>query len=69
MRSLPPSASRRRPTDIRTDMDKTLRHKDMGLIRASYEVFRDEGELVLSCEYLQTVKYRNPGDFVAKTEK
>ena len=30
----------------------------MGLIRASYEVFKGEGELVLYCEHLQTVKYR-----------
>ena len=41
----------------------------MGLIRASYEVFKGEGELVLYCEHLQTVKYRNPADFVGKTEK
>ena len=35
----------------------------MGLIRASYEVFKGEGELVLYCEHLQTVEYRNPADF------
>jgi hypothetical protein len=26
----------------------------------SYEVFKNEGELVLYCEHLQTVKYREP---------
>jgi hypothetical protein len=41
----------------------------MGLIRASYEVFKGEGELVLYCEHLQTVKYRNPADFAGQTEK
>ncbi|ESZ18466.1 hypothetical protein X737_18015 [Mesorhizobium sp. L48C026A00] len=40
----------------------------MGLIRASYEVFKSEGELVLYCEHLQTVKCRNPADFAGKTE-
>jgi hypothetical protein len=28
-----------------------------------------EGEIVLYCEHLQTVKYRNPADFAGKTEK
>ncbi|PDQ19831.1 amine oxidase [Mesorhizobium sanjuanii] len=42
---------------------------ELGLIRASYEVFKGEGELVLYCEHLQTVKYRNPADFIGKTEK
>jgi acyl dehydratase len=54
---------------IRTNLDKTPRYKDMGLIRASYEVFKGEGELALYCEHLQTVKYKNPADFVGKTEK
>ena len=43
--------------------------RSSGLIRASYEVFKGEGELVLYCEHLQTVKYRNPADFAGKTEK
>ncbi|RWB78631.1 MAG: MaoC family dehydratase [Mesorhizobium sp.] len=54
---------------IRTNLDKKSRYHDMGLIRASYEVFKGEGELVLYCEHLQTVKYKNPADFVGKTEK
>lgn len=54
---------------IRSNLDKKPRYKEMGLIRASYEVFKGEGELVLYCEHLQTVKYRNPADFVGRTEK
>lgn len=54
---------------IRTNLDKKPRYKDMGLIRASYEVFKGEGELVLYCEHLQTVKYKDPAAFVGKTEK
>ncbi len=54
---------------IRTNLDKKPRYETMGLIRTSYEVFKGEGELVLYCEHLQTVKYRNPADFAGKTEK
>ena len=48
---------------LKTDLDKQLKYKDMGLCRASYEVFKNEGELVLYCEHLQTVKYRDPEAF------
>jgi acyl dehydratase len=41
---------------IKTDLDNQLKYKDMGLWRSSYEVFKNEGELVIYCEYLQTVK-------------
>ena len=54
---------------IRTNLDKQPKYREMGLIRASYEVFKGEGELVLYCEHLQTVKYKNPADFIGKTEK
>ncbi|MCF3638810.1 MaoC family dehydratase [Rhizobium sp. TRM95111] len=54
---------------IRTNLEKTPRYPELGLIRARYQVFRGEGELVLSCEHLQTVKYKNPADFVGKTER
>jgi len=54
---------------IRTNLDKRPKYKELGLIRASYEVFKGDGELVLYCEHLQTVKYKNPADFVGKTEK
>lgn len=53
---------------IRTNLDKKPKYEEMGLIRASYEVFKGEGELVLYCEHLQTVKYRNPADFEGLTE-
>lgn len=48
---------------IRTNLDKKPKYDEMGLIRASYEVFKGEGELVLYCEHLQTVKYRDPSAF------
>lgn len=54
---------------IRTNLEKRPKYAGLGLIRASYEVFKGEGELVLYCEHLQTVKYKNPADWVGKTEK
>lgn len=54
---------------VRSNLDKKPRYPDMGLIRASYEVFKGEGELVLYCEHLQTVKYKKPADFAGSTEK
>ena len=45
---------------IKTDLEKTPKYPTMGLCRASYEIFKNEGELVLYCEHLQTVKYRTP---------
>jgi len=53
---------------IRTNLDKQPKTPAMGLIRASYEVFKGDGELVLYCEHLQTVKYRNPADFADRTD-
>jgi len=47
----------------KTDLDKHPKYEDMGLCRASYEVFKNEGGLVLYCEHLQTVKYRHPEAF------
>lgn len=44
---------------IRTNLEKQPKYRDMGLVRAAYEVFKNEGELVLYCEHLQTVKYRD----------
>ena len=44
---------------IRTNLDKQPKYDELGLIRASYEVFKGEGELVLYCEHIQTVRYRN----------
>jgi acyl dehydratase len=54
---------------IRTNLEKRPKYKDMGLIRASYEVFKNEGELVLYCEHLQTVKYRDPARWQNQVEK
>lgn len=54
---------------IRTNLEKKPKYKDMGLVRVSYEVFKNEGELVLYCEHLQTVKYRDPARFAAEAGK
>jgi acyl dehydratase len=50
---------------IKTDLDKSPKYPDMGLYRASYEIFKNDGELVLYCEHIQTVKYRHPENFTA----
>ena len=44
---------------VRTHLGKIPKYDEMGLITVSYEVFKQTGELVLYCEHLQTVKYRN----------
>jgi acyl dehydratase len=54
---------------LRTNMEKRPKYKEMGLIRCAYEIFKEEGELVLYCEHLQTVKYRDAAAFAGKTEK
>jgi hypothetical protein len=38
-------------------------------VRVSYEVFKMPGELVLYCEHLQTVKYRDPSQYATQIEK
>ena len=53
---------------IRTNLEKRPKYKEMGLVKASYEVFKGEGELVLYCEHLQTVKYRDPKAHAAESE-
>lgn len=45
---------------VRTQLDKRPRYLEMGLVTVSYEVFKHPGELVLYCEHLQTVRYRDP---------
>lgn len=45
---------------IRTHLRKDPKYEDLGLVVVSYEVFKHPGEVVLYCEHLQTVKYRNP---------
>ena len=54
---------------IKTDLEKTPKYLEMGLYRASYEVFKNDGELVLYCEHLQTVKYRHPESFANQIER
>src|SRR5215469_7413162 len=54
---------------IRTNLDKQPKYKDMGMVRVSYEVFKNEAQLALYCEHLQTVKYRNPEKWQDQVEK
>jgi len=54
---------------IRTHLDKRPKYQEMGLIRASYQVFKGEGELVMYCEHLQTVKYRDASAFADLVEQ
>lgn len=54
---------------IRTNLEKWPKYVEMGMVRVSYEVFKNEGELVLYCEHLQTVKYRDPAQFAGQIEK
>lgn len=43
---------------IRENLSKEPKYDDMGLVRVSYSVFKGEGEQVLYCEHLMTVKYQ-----------
>jgi acyl dehydratase len=46
---------------MRTLLRKEPKYEDLGLFVVSYEVFRaDDEEIVLYCEHLQTVRYRDP---------
>jgi len=54
---------------IRTNLEKRPKYRDMGLVRVSYEVFKNQGELALYCEHLQTVKYRDPAAFASQVER
>ncbi|KRE45732.1 MaoC family dehydratase [Paenibacillus sp. Soil724D2] len=54
---------------VRTHMEKRPKYKELGLVKVSYEVYKNEGELVLYCEHLQTVKYRNPEQWQDQIEK
>ena len=51
---------------IRTNLSKEPKYEKLGLIRASYEVFKEEGQLVLYCEHIQTVRYRDAATAQAK---
>ncbi|HXE10480.1 MAG TPA: MaoC family dehydratase [Bryobacteraceae bacterium] len=54
---------------IRTHLDKRPKYPTMGMVRVSYEVFKNDGELALYCEHLQTATYRNPEVFSGQVEK
>ncbi|MFD0677646.1 MULTISPECIES: MaoC family dehydratase [unclassified Paenibacillus] len=54
---------------VRTHVEKRPKYTEMGLVRVSYEVYKNEGELVLYCEHLQTVKYRYPEQWQDQVEK
>ena len=54
---------------IRTHLEKRPKYSEMGLVTVSYEVFKEEGELVLYAEHLQTVKYRDPAQWADQVEK
>ena len=44
-------------------MEKTPKYEKMGLVRTSYEVFKGEGEIVLYCEHLHSVLYKEREKF------
>jgi acyl dehydratase len=48
---------------VRTQLEKSPKYREMGMVKVAYEVFKMPGELVLYCEHLQTVKYRDPRKF------
>ncbi|TWT76535.1 Bifunctional protein PaaZ [Planctomycetes bacterium CA13] len=54
---------------IRTHLSKRPKYKEMGLVVVSYEIFKNEGELVMYAEHLQTVKYRDPSKWTGELEK
>ena len=53
---------------IRSNLSKEPKYENLGLIRASYEVFKGEGELVLYCEHIQTVRYLDAATVRAKKD-
>ena len=53
---------------VRTHLEKRPKYKEMGLIRVSYEIFKNNGEVALYCKHLQTVKYRYPEQWQEQVE-
>jgi acyl dehydratase len=45
---------------IRTNIHKEPKYEKRGLTKARYDIYKGEGEIVLSCEHIQTVLYRDP---------
>ena len=54
---------------IRTNLEKRPKTGERGLVRSSYEVFKNKGELALYCEHLRTVKYRDPSQWQDQVEE
>jgi len=54
---------------VRTQLEKWPKYAEMGMVKVSYEVFKMPGDLVLYCEHLQTVKYRDPANFKPQPQK
>jgi acyl dehydratase len=54
---------------IRANLGKRPKNSELGLVRASYQIYKGEGELVLYAEHLQTVRYRNPSSFAAEAQE
>lgn len=54
---------------VRTQLEKWPRYPEMGMVKVSYEIFKMPGELVLYCEHLQTVKYREPEKFTDQVQR
>lgn len=48
---------------VRTNLEKRPKYEEMGLVKVSYQVYKNKGELALYAEHLQTVKYRHPENF------
>ncbi|PKF80394.1 amine oxidase [Vibrio sp. vnigr-6D03] len=44
---------------VRKNLSKEPKYDEMGLVRVSYSVYKGEGELVLYCEHLLTVLYKD----------
>ena len=53
---------------VRTNIYKEPKYEERGLTKAKYEVFKGEGEIVLYCEHIQTVLYRDPAAIKALKE-
>lgn len=53
---------------VRTNLEKRPKYDELGLVKVSYQVYKNDDELVLYAEHLQTVKYRDPSAFKDKIE-
>ena len=53
---------------VRTNIYKEPKYEKRGLTKARYDVFKGEGQIVLTCEHIQTVEYRDPATARANYE-